>query len=115
MISRPQLRNQALQIFNAYDAGPLFSPPTLKGRIEAPGQVGGASWAGAGVDPRTGILYVPSVTKPWLDRIVENTTDVTAYRGVVHGIKGPQGLPLVKPPYARVTAIDLNTGDHVVV
>jgi quinoprotein glucose dehydrogenase len=26
---------------------------------------------------------------------------------------GPQGLPLVKPPWGRITAIDLNTGDHV--
>jgi quinoprotein glucose dehydrogenase len=25
---------------------------------------------------------------------------------------GPQGLPIVKPPYGRITAIDLNTGDH---
>jgi quinoprotein glucose dehydrogenase len=26
---------------------------------------------------------------------------------------GPQGLPLIKPPWGRITAIDLNTGDHV--
>ena len=26
---------------------------------------------------------------------------------------GPQGLPLVKPPWGRITAIDLNTGDHL--
>ena len=26
-------------------------------------------------------------------------------------IDGPQGLPLFKPPYGRITAIDLNTGD----
>lgn len=26
---------------------------------------------------------------------------------------GPQGLPLVKPPWDRITATDLNTGDHV--
>ena len=27
--------------------------------------------------------------------------------------RGPQGLPLFKPPYSRMTAIDLNTGEHV--
>jgi len=27
------------------------------------------------------------------------------------GVRGPQGLPLFKPPYARITAIDLNTGE----
>jgi quinoprotein glucose dehydrogenase len=26
---------------------------------------------------------------------------------------GPQGLPLIKPPYGRITAIDLNSGDHL--
>src|SRR5437773_5057856 len=26
---------------------------------------------------------------------------------------GPQGLPLIKPPWGRITAIDLNTGDHL--
>jgi len=26
---------------------------------------------------------------------------------------GPQGLPLVKPPWGRITAIDLNTGEHL--
>ena len=28
-------------------------------------------------------------------------------------IKGPQGLPLFKPPYTRVTAIDLNKGEFL--
>ena len=27
-------------------------------------------------------------------------------------LAGPQGLPLTKPPYGRVTAIDLNSGNH---
>jgi quinoprotein glucose dehydrogenase len=31
-----------------------------------------------------------------------------AQRGI-----GPQGLPLIKPPWGRITAIDLNSGDHV--
>jgi quinoprotein glucose dehydrogenase len=26
---------------------------------------------------------------------------------------GPQGLPLIKPPWGRITAIDLNSGDHL--
>ena len=27
-------------------------------------------------------------------------------------MEGPVGLPLIKPPYGRITAIDMNTGDH---
>lgn len=32
-------------------------------------------------------------------------------RGGGRGAPGPQGLPLVKPPWGRITAIDLNKGD----
>ena len=28
-------------------------------------------------------------------------------------VEGPQGLPITKPPYGRITAIDMNTGGHV--
>jgi quinoprotein glucose dehydrogenase len=33
-------------------------------------------------------------------------------RGGGRGSIGPQGLPLVKGPWGRITAIDMNTGDH---
>ncbi len=35
---------------------------------------------------------------------------VVANRGDFHG---PQGLPIYKPPYSRITAIDMNTGEHL--
>ena len=35
---------------------------------------------------------------------------VVANRG---GFRGPQGLPMYKPPYSRITAIDMNTGKHL--
>ena len=28
-------------------------------------------------------------------------------------VNGPKGLPLTKPPYSRITAINMNTGEHV--
>ena len=34
-------------------------------------------------------------------------------RGAASGLRGPQGLPLFKPPYVRLTAIDLNTGTEL--
>jgi quinoprotein glucose dehydrogenase len=37
-------------------------------------------------------------------------TEIAGRAGVV---VGPRDLPLMKPPYGRITAIDLNTGDHV--
>ena len=79
---------------------------------------------GAAVDPETGILYVGSTkacSAPMLvpginaDQDKETPIGQTVMDWVAGpgGVRGPQGLPLWKPPYARITAIDLNTGEHL--
>ena len=99
-----------------WNYGPLYTPPARKKTILVPGWVGGASWAGAAADPETGLLYVPSVTNPmWLD--LRKPTGPGANLDLKIGesgyrVPGPRGLPLLKPPYGRITAIDLNTGRH---
>ena len=117
----PELRREALQILNQYVYGPLFQPGSLeengkKGTIQMPGSVGGANWTGAAVDPETGLLYVPSVHSPINLTIVPVNPDRSNARFVRRGyehVAGPLGLPLFKPPYGRITAIDLNRGEHV--
>ena len=99
----------------------MFTPPSLagegddatKGTINVPGYIGGANWEGAAADPETGILYVPSATIPSLSGMVEpQSSDATLnYVRDVTTRVGPQGLPLTKPPYGRITAIDLNKGE----
>ncbi len=108
------LREEALDIFDQFEHGPLFTPPSDVPTLVLPGPVGGASWAGAAVDPRRGRLYVPSVTKPSLLMLIEPGAEAPghAYRGLVRlNPPGPRGLPIFKPPYGRVTAIDLATGE----
>ncbi len=109
----PELRQQALAIVNEFEHGPLFTPPSLKGTIQLPGNVGGANWGGAALDPTTGILYVPSLTNPIIDQIVPGDPargNIRYRRGGVQTLPTLDGLPLFKPPYSRVTAYDLNTG-----
>lgn len=119
----PELRAQALEITKQYRLGPLFTPPSIRGSkatdtrgtIQLPGSVGGADWQGGAFDPETGLLYVPSITAPFVADIVESDpkeTNLRFVRGTRRWIGGPQGLPLFKPPYGRITAIDLNTGNH---
>ena len=112
----PELREEAKAILAEYDYGPLYTPPTEKGVLSVPGQAGGADWAGGAADPRTGVLYVPShmaITNIEL-RPVRDLDAYSAFsaRAGRH-IRGPQGLPLVKPPYGSITAIDLNSGEHL--
>lgn len=119
----PELRAEALAIVNQYVTGPIYTPPTVRGTepgakrgtLYLPGWVGGANWTGAAIDPETGVLYVPSVTAPFVIGLVKGVSkerflykrapEPTLY------LSGPRGLPLTKPPYGRITAIDLTRGE----
>jgi len=120
----PELRAKAKEIVKNYTIGPLFTPLTLyeeggnRGTIVLPGATGGANWPGAAVDPETGILYVSSETGPSVMSLIEpdgnrsNFRYINNWGGGGPRLTGPEGLPLLKPPYRRITAIDLNTGEH---
>ncbi len=111
----PELRQQALQIIEEFDYGPLFTPPTLRGTIQFPGWGGGGEWHGAAFDPDTGLYYIPSASTPIVVQLREarrQRAEMGYVRGGPMSVNGPQGLPLTKPPYGRITAINLNTGDH---
>ncbi len=112
----PELKKAAEAIIDQFDYGPLFTPPTLKGNIQVPGWGGGANWSGAGFDPETKLLYVPSNTGPMVVQIRKGNPDETNFNYIrgrgVNRIRGPEGLPLTKPPYGRITAIDMVTGEH---
>jgi len=77
-----------------------------------PGIAGGASWAGAAFDPETGILYVPSNTIPYAVTMTKAPLPHADYIGRVAPVETIQGVPIWKPPYGRMTAIDMNTGAH---
>jgi quinoprotein glucose dehydrogenase len=109
----PELKAQALEVMRQFEYGPLFTPPSLKGTIQLPGNAGGASWGGAAFDAATGMLYVPSITSPIISQLVKQDPargNIVYRRGGTQGLPTLDGLPLYKPPYSRVTAFDLNTG-----
>ena len=115
----PELRRQAILLAKQYKLGPVFTPPTvaqngIKGTVQLPGSVGGADWQSGAFDPETGTLFVQSITAPFvadLNKGDPRATDLEYVPGLRAWVPGPQGLPLLKPPYGRITAINLNTGD----
>ena len=118
----PELRAQAIEAAAPYRTGPLFTPPSLiedggtQGTLMLPGQGGGANWPGGAVDPETAMLYVGSST--FLGVMGLGTDpEVSSLRYIIPGNPmldiGPHGLPLIKPPWGRITAIDLTNGEHV--
>jgi quinoprotein glucose dehydrogenase len=111
----PKLKEEAKKILSRYNYGPLYTPPSLDkaGTLQVPGVLGGGSWVGAAHNPKTNVLYVPSFTIPFGIKIKKESTGVYEYTGTWAGVGGPQGLPLFKPPFSTVTAIDMNTGKHL--
>ena len=112
----PAIRQMAIDAVDGFRLGPLFTPQSLRGTIQRPSAGGGANWSGAGVDPETGLLYVPSVNAFSVRNYREPepgegaTLNIIEARGAgTRSPTMPQGLPLFKPPYSRMTAIDLTT------
>src|SRR6185436_6371356 len=90
-------------------------------------------WQGGSLDPDTGILYIFSNTAVSAIGLIKDSTrsdmdyiqgtardpNATGTRGAGGGGGGGegggslsvQGLPLIKPPYGRITAINLNKGE----
>ena len=105
----------ALRKFHEVAGAGMFTPPSKQGTILTPGLHGGANWGGASIDPRTGRLVVNTNDVPYLLEMVDAKAG-SSYR---YGFRGfnrfvdEQGYPAVKPPWGRLTAIDLNTGDIV--
>lgn len=109
----PELRARAIELLAPYERGPLFTPPSERGTVVLPGWVGGANWGGAAFDPDTGRLFVPSMTLPIVVQLVRPDAAKSNFQFVRGGqTTAPtiDGLPLVKPPYGRVTALDLHQG-----
>jgi quinoprotein glucose dehydrogenase len=122
----PELRRQALEIVSHYRFGPPYLPPSVvvpggnQGSLLRPSLSGGANWQGAAFDPETGVFYVSSISSVSpiglrQDPKISDMSYVGAYgEGFPNGsLGGPAGLPLIKPPWGRITAIDLNSGNHL--
>jgi quinoprotein glucose dehydrogenase len=127
-----ELRTEALQIVESYRLGPIFNPPIQRGHssglrsfVSCPS---GASniFGPTSADPETGILYVSTLRGCRSENIVpgaaidapediKTTGRTIADFAVLNrgDFRGPQGLPIFKPPYSRIVAIDMNTGEHL--
>ncbi len=116
----PEIRARAAEIAAGFRMGPLYTPPSLAdaedgtgGTLMLPYSTGGANWEGGALDPETGFLYVGTQTNPFVLTLREggDRSDMNYVQGFGRAQLAP-GVPIVKPPWGRITAIDLSTGDH---
>jgi quinoprotein glucose dehydrogenase len=115
----PEIRAMAQEQMKKFRLGPVFTPPSLAGTLQRPSQSGGANWGGAAFDPESGYLFVRAANAVGVNRVAKNNrsnplvpvdySNVFAAGGESANLPG--GLPLISPPYAVLTAIDLNRGE----
>jgi quinoprotein glucose dehydrogenase len=125
----PEIREAALAITRRYRLGPLYTPPSLTGTVVLPGVIGGVGWGGAAYDPETNTLFVKASNQPslmrmekretasdtvdaaWMVDLANSSISVRLPGADSAGRNRTPDLPLIKPPYGTLTAIDLGTGE----
>lgn len=124
----PELKAMALAAVAPYRMGSLYTPPSLQGTIALPGVIGGAGWGGGAFDPVSGTIYIKGNDSPALIKLAppnRSPTNDARYSisfGASLGLSASPGdkaepevegtVPILKPPYGTLTAIDLATGEH---
>ncbi len=123
----PEIRRRAEAIAARHRLGPIFTPPTVSdpngvaGTLMLPSQAGGTNWPGGSIDPETGIAYLYTFTTVVSLGLINDPerSDMNFIRGRSREIPAAEvalnvdGIPLVKPPWGRITAIDLKVGEIV--
>ena len=136
----PELRAEAEKIVSQYKIGPIFTPPVVskwegpRGTLIIPEVTGGANWQGGSFDPETKRFYIftnVAIASLGLLPPENNASDMLFGRGVARnpnprapaaggapgggggGGLNVRGLPLIKPPYGTITAIDMNKGEQL--
>jgi glucose dehydrogenase len=126
----PELRAAALKVAERYRRGPIFTPPSVAtasgtlGTISLSAGSGGTNWPGGAYDPESHVLFVPSQSASfYLWDLIPNPdphkSDMRYLKGNPASGLGQgglnaltvEGLPLTKPPYGRISAINMDRGE----
>ena len=129
----PEAQEKLRQLLRSSVNKGLFTPPSLQGSIQMPGNSGGANWGLLAADPVKGRVYVMSKEAPALltlramkpgdkpddrgpdpNQLVPNTSPgfvpYTAVNPYGFMRDAATGLPPLTPPWSQITAYDLNKG-----
>ena len=114
----PEIEQRAREAVAGFRMGPIYTPPSMAdapdgtgGTLALPSTTGGANWEGGALDPETGMLYVGSQTNASILAMVPGgeQSDMDYVFGFARAQVAP-GVPIVKPPWGRITALDLSDG-----
>jgi quinoprotein glucose dehydrogenase len=107
----------------------IFTPPTVRGSIAFPGNVGGSNWSGASIDPVRHLAFLPLNRIATLVELIPRADysdarrrsgrdyEVAPQAGTAFAMRrqtplaAPDGVPCTPPPFGTLTAVDLESGD----
>lgn len=118
------LETRAREIGDTFLLGPIFTPPSVvddagsgtQGTLALPGSWGSGNWNTGAFDPETGYYFAFSHVVPRVYRLADASDQPgteMAYYSPNRDAPYLDGIPLTKPPWGRLTAIDLHRGEHV--
>jgi quinoprotein glucose dehydrogenase len=116
----PELKAKAVAELQKYRLGPIYTPPSLQGTVALPGVWGGANWGGGAFDPASGRLFVKTTRSPAIFKMEkfepssqpgDRVDEVDAEWIQRSPPSFVDGVPILKPPYAHLVALDLNRGE----
>lgn len=124
----PAIRQSALDVIAGRRLGPIFTPPSVEGTVSLPGWWGGANWGAVSLDPSSGVLFIKTTEAASLlrleeddsrggfrikEEIVRDSAMVTLQRPWwwLGKDRGTRRIPINKPPWGRLTAVDLQSQD----
>jgi len=104
----------------------IFTPPSIKGTLMVPGNIGGMTWSGYAFDPQHALLITNTNNIVAMARLIPRAKydqrgshaesgDYGDQTGAPFGLyrrfmQSPSGLPCSAPPWGMLTAVDMNEG-----
>lgn len=104
----------------------IFTPPSLRGTLAMPSNIGGAQWGGVAWDAAHGVAIVPVNTIAAFIRLIPNSANLDSVRHEAsrldqqvnrlrgtpfHQVRGlflgPDGVPCTPPPFGKLVAVDI--------
>jgi quinoprotein glucose dehydrogenase len=121
----PWDKAQCRKIFNELRFEGMYTPATEEWTLMYPGNAGGTNWGGIAADPERQIVIANVMDVPWKVRLIKredfdeirrnNSGEISTQQGTAYGmwremLLSPWGLPCNKPPWGKLVAVDLVSG-----
>lgn len=112
--------------------GSIFTPPSLEGTLQTPGNIGGQNWGGFAYDPQNDLLVLPTNhlaaevrlirradyegLRSSRGRKIDGDWEFAPQRGTPYGMMrrlllSPKRLPCTPPPWGTLVAIKASSGE----